>query len=209
MSEICARWRRGAALLCGLIMLLLSVALALAGCGGTSTAGVGVLKVVATTSFLRDIAQNVAGQEFTVGQLIPTGADPHEFEPTPAEVASVVDSNVLIVNGANLEGTLATTLQNAGGHYLKVTASAGQTPRVPKPDEPALEHANEPDPHFWLDPILVIRYVQNIRDGFAKADPSQAAAFSANAAAYIVSSSSSTAGSVLRWQPCPSPLVCW
>ena len=162
-----------------------AVALA-AGCGmeaaGSSPAG---LRVVATTSFLRDIAQNVAGRQFQVAELIPVGVDPHSFEPTPAEITAAVESDLLIVNGANLEGTLATTLQNAGGRHVTVVASAGLVPRTPKPSEPAPEHAGEPDPHFWLDPILVIKYVQNISAAFAKADPAHSAVFRANASAYI------------------------
>ena len=54
---------------------------------------------------------------------------------------------------------------------------------MPKPGEAALAAA-EPDPHFWLDPNLVITYV-NIRDAFAKADPAHAATYMANAAAYV------------------------
>ena len=171
-----------------LLVAVAAVALAcgLAACGSAAGSAGGPLRVVATTSFLRDIAQNVAGSRFTVGQLIPTGADPHEFDPTPMEVTAAVRSDVLIVNGANLEGTLAATLQNAGGGHVTVVASAGLTPRVPKPGEAAPEHAGEPDPHFWLDPILVIRYVQNIRDAFMKADPSHAATYQADAAAYVV-----------------------
>jgi len=170
-----------------LVVVTFAVALAagVAACGSAAGSASGPLKVVATTSFLRDIAQNVAGSRFTVGQLIPTGVDPHEFDPTPMEVTAAVQSDLLIVNGANLEGTLATTLRNAGGRHVTVVASAGLTPRVPKPGEAAPEHAGEPDPHFWLDPILVIRYVQNIRDAFVKADSSHAAAYQANAAVYV------------------------
>jgi len=168
------------------IALCVLISLSLVGCGGASGGADGHLKVVATTTFLRDIAQNVAGKEFTVAGLIPIGVDPHAFDPTPAQVTEAVQSDLLIVNGANLEGTLATTLQNAGGRHVTVVASAGLTPRTPKPGEPAPEHSGEPDPHFWLDPILVITYVQNIRDAFQKADPAHAAVYAANAAAYIV-----------------------
>ena len=168
------------------LVLATLLALALAGCGDPGGSNGGHLRVVATTTFLRDIAQNVAGDQFTVAGLIPIGTDPHAFDPTPAEVTEAVQSDLLIVNGANLEGTLATTLQNAGGRHITVVASAGLTPRTPKAGEPAPEHAAEPDPHFWLAPILVITYVQNIRDAFIKADPAHAAAYTANAAAYVV-----------------------
>jgi manganese/iron transport system substrate-binding protein len=44
---------------------------------------------------------------------------------------------------------------------------------------------HEGDPHFWLDPILVVKYVENIRDGLSQADPDGSKAYAANAEAYI------------------------
>jgi ABC-type Zn uptake system ZnuABC Zn-binding protein ZnuA len=46
-------------------------------------------------------------------------------------------------------------------------------------------HTHEGDPHFWLDPTKVVRYVENIRDGLSAADPAGAETYAANAAAYI------------------------
>lgn len=46
-------------------------------------------------------------------------------------------------------------------------------------------HAEEGDPHFWLDPTNVIHYVENIRDGLSQADPQGNDDYSRNAAAYI------------------------
>ena len=41
------------------------------------------------------------------------------------------------------------------------------------------------DPHFWLDPILAVHYVEGIRDGLSRADPENAERYSDNAAAYV------------------------
>lgn len=41
------------------------------------------------------------------------------------------------------------------------------------------------DPHFWLDPTLVVTYVENIRDGLTEADPANSTIYAANADAYI------------------------
>ena len=46
-------------------------------------------------------------------------------------------------------------------------------------------HHHDGDPHFWLDPINVIRYVENIRDGLIAADPDGKDVYNQNAAAYI------------------------
>ena len=78
-----------------------------AGCGTASTASSGALDVVASTSFLADIAQNVAGDRFTVGSLVPRGTDPHAFEPAPSDLRAVAGADLVIINGGGLEGTAA------------------------------------------------------------------------------------------------------
>jgi ABC-type Zn uptake system ZnuABC Zn-binding protein ZnuA len=142
------------------------------------------LKVIAAETFLADIAQNVAGDRVKIDALMPIGVDPHSFEPTPAEVAKVADSNVIIINGAGVEGFLEELLKNAGGQHQTIEASAGLPSRQLHAGEIAdPDHVG--DPHFWLDPNHVIKYVENIRDGLSKADPAGAATYQANADAYI------------------------
>jgi ABC-type Zn uptake system ZnuABC Zn-binding protein ZnuA len=159
-------------------------AVALAGCGSSSGDETGgALKVVAAESFLADIAQNVAGDRFTVDTLIPAGADPHAFEPAPRDLVEVAAADVVIVNGGGLEGPLLDTVENAGGSAAVIDASAGLESRTPQPGEPPLA-AGQSDPHFWLDPRLVKTYVSNIRDAFSEADPAGTAEYEANAAAY-------------------------
>lgn len=159
------------------------------GCGRTAvpaTPPTGArLPVLAAEAFLADIAQNVAGSRVAVSTLIPSGLDPHAYEPTPGDLAKVADSAVLIVNGAGLEGFLDELLRNAGGDRLVIEASAGLTSRK-VPEGHASAGHSEGDPHFWLDPNNVIRYVENIRDGLSQVDPAGAAAYAANAQEYIV-----------------------
>ena len=140
-------------------------------------------RVLAVETFLADIAQNVAGTRARVDALIPAGVDPHGFEPTPADVRKVADSQVLIVNGAGLEEFLTKLLANAGGKRIVVEASAGLASRKPAANE-VLNPDHPGDPHFWLDPNNVTRYAENIRDGLSQADPAGAATYKANAEAY-------------------------
>ena len=46
--------------------------------------------------------------------------------------------------------------------------------------------AASPDPHFWLDPVRAITYVERIRDGLVDADPGQAEQYRRNAGRFIV-----------------------
>jgi ABC-type Zn uptake system ZnuABC Zn-binding protein ZnuA len=169
-------------------------------------AGPAALKVLAVETFLTDIAQNVAGDRLKVASLVPIGVDPHGFQPAPADVKQVADSQLLIANGAGFEEFLDELLKNAGGERTVIEAAAGLTPREPLAGEAAhQEHTHgataatpaatadahaghdhhEGDPHFWLDPIHVIKYTENIRDGLSQADPAGAEKYAANAAAYI------------------------
>jgi len=161
----------------------------LTACAPTSAPAAGgkaAPKVLVTETFLADIVQNVAGDRLKVDALIPLGVDPHGFEPTPRDVKKVADSSTLIVNGAGFEEFLAKLLQNAGGQRTVIEAAAGLESRKPRADEVAAdEHAGAGDPHFWLDPVSVIKYVENIRDGLSAVDPDGAQVYAANAQAYI------------------------
>jgi ABC-type Zn uptake system ZnuABC Zn-binding protein ZnuA len=141
------------------------------------------LKVLAIESFLADITRNVTGNRLQVDSLIPTGLDPHAFEPTPHDLTLIADCRVLVVNGGGLEEWLQKTLSSSGSQAQVIEASAGLATRSPHPGEPALDHSG--DPHFWLDPNNVIRYVENIRDGLSQADPDGKTLYSSNAAVYI------------------------
>jgi len=142
------------------------------------------LKVLAAETFLADIGQNVAGDRLQIEALLPLDADPHSFEPTPNDVRRVADCTVLIVNGAGFEEFLNRILANAGGNRQVIDASAGLTSRKPTANE-ILDADRPGDPHFWLDPSNVVKYVENIRDALAQVDPAGATTYKSNADAYI------------------------
>ncbi len=181
------------------IFFLLFATIALVGCQSqpVSTTGFqenGGLKVIAAESFLADIAQNVAGDRFNVSTLIPLGMDPHAFEPIPRDVAALAESDIVIINGGGIEGWLEEVIANSGGKFLVIEASAGLESREVHHAEEEHEaedegedghHHENGDPHFWLDPINVIHYVENIRDGFIEKDPTAKDIYTRNAENYI------------------------
>jgi len=98
-------------------------------------ASAGSLKVVAVETFLADVAQQVAGDRLKITALMPIGADPHSFEPTPVDVKKVADCDVLIINGDGFEAFLDKLLHNAGGEHKIIEASAGLSNRAPREGE--------------------------------------------------------------------------
>jgi len=166
-----------------IIALTTLAALFLTACGSAPKSNDNALSVLASTTFLADIAQNVAGDRLKVDSLLPFGADPHAYQAAPSDVAKIAKSNLLILNGVEYEHFIESLLENAGGERVIVIATDGLTPNQMEDEENASQMVG--DPHMWLDPNLVITYVENIRDGLIKVDSDGTETYNANAEAYI------------------------
>ena len=108
--------------------------------------------VVATNSILGDIVSKVVGDEAEVVVLIPLGADPHEFQPSARDVASINGADLVVANGLGLEAGLGDVLDSAesdGVPVLRVAEEVDPIPFGPGGD------SNSLDPHFWTDPLRV------------------------------------------------------
>jgi ABC-type Zn uptake system ZnuABC Zn-binding protein ZnuA len=169
--------------MCKTILLLPSLVFICSACsigGGIKPVTLPSTQVMAVETFLADISRHVAGDRLKVNVLLQPDVDPHSYQPTPRDVTRIAESTILIINGAGLESFLGPLLVNAGGERLVIEASAGLKPR----SDPGGDHPMG-DPHFWLDPINVVKYVENIRDGLSQSDPGGTQIYAANAKAYI------------------------
>jgi ABC-type Zn uptake system ZnuABC Zn-binding protein ZnuA len=176
-------------------VILLRVTAACAGpqpAPATTPAMGGRLQAVATTTIVGDVVRQVAGDLVDVHVLLPVGADPHGFQPTPQDITRVAQADVIFVNGLGLEQFLERMLESAGGDVRTVVVSEGVTPRELDPGHAAGEqdetgaaegHAGE-DPHVWTDPNNVRVWVANVAVALAELDPAQAQTYQANAASY-------------------------
>ncbi|HET7144660.1 MAG TPA: metal ABC transporter substrate-binding protein, partial [Anaerolineales bacterium] len=158
---------------------LILAALFLTACGPAPTSSDSGLRVLASTTFLTDITRNITGNRAHADSLLPFGADPHAYQAAPADVARIAESELLIINGLEYERFIEPLLKNAGGDRLIVEATAGLHPREDAGGEQGV------DPHMWLDPNLVVTYVENIRDGLIEVDSQGRETYTANANAYI------------------------
>jgi len=102
-----------------LLILLLMLPLA-----SISTAQDERLQVVGSHSILTDVIMNVAGDAADVTSVMPLGADPHSFEPTPGDLTALADADVVFINGAFFEEGLLESIENAAGDMNIITASS-------------------------------------------------------------------------------------
>lgn len=82
------------------------------------------LQIVGSHSILSDVIANVAGDVADVTSLMPLGADPHSFQPTPGDLTALADADVVFINGAFFEEGLLEAIENATDEMNIVTASS-------------------------------------------------------------------------------------
>ena len=170
------------------LSLILILSLTLTACGGETaspSAENGKIKVVATTSIIGDVVDNIADDLIDLTVLMPAGTDPHSFEPSPRQIAALSDADIVFVNGFDLEETLMPVLDSAATPDKIIAVSDGVDPILfAGKDADAGEGGQRSDPHVWMDPNNVIIWTQNIEDALSKADPDHEDAYHRNAEAY-------------------------
>jgi ABC-type Zn uptake system ZnuABC Zn-binding protein ZnuA len=174
--------RRRVVLVAACLAALLALALVVAGCsgsgggvGGGAGDGGGRLRVVATTTQVADLAANVGGDRVQVTSLLKPGIDPHDYEPSPADIDAIAHADLVLENGVGLEAWLGDTIDSSGFDGPVVDTSKGVRLRMV---------GGAADPHIWQDPGNAERMAATIERGLAAAQPSAAPTFEANLAAY-------------------------
>lgn len=142
-------------------------------------------KRIVTTSFypLFFFASEVGGDEADISNVVPSGAEPHEYEPTPGERARIEKSDLLILNGGGLEpwgDDVREALEKKG--VLTVVAGEGLMTRAMEDEEGKLGSTGVVDPHVWLSPLFAEKMVDRILSGFLSIDPEHADLYRQNAA---------------------------
>ncbi len=151
------------------------------------------LSILTTFAPIRSLTSNVAGDVADVSVLVPPGAGPHDYSFSPADIQKISKADVLVMNGAGLEGWLQKGIKNAGGkNLLVVDTSAGinlitglDVRSLPGVHAEADPDAGGPNPHIWLSPLNAIKQVQNIRDALVSRDAANAETYRSNADAYV------------------------
>jgi ABC-type Zn uptake system ZnuABC Zn-binding protein ZnuA/ABC-type Mn2+/Zn2+ transport system ATPase subunit len=135
-------------------------------------------KLVATINILADMATQVAGNHLEVVSLLPSGTDPHTYEPRPGDAALLARADVILTNGLHLEGWLEKLIQSAGGKAEILVASR----RIDAIR--AQDYSNSFDPHAWMSFSNAIRYIQEIEAALGRLYPALKQDFARNADAY-------------------------
>lgn len=154
--------------------------LAVSGCGATRTSPSGSatgIQVVTTTTVFADIVKAVGRDRVSVRSIIPAGVGPEDYEPKPDDARVLDGADLIVSNGVGLDDFL--------GRLLEANTAPDAARLVLGEGIPTIDVDGEPNPHFWLDPSLVVdRYLPAMVVALSDADPSGAATYASNAEAY-------------------------
>ncbi|BAU25978.1 zinc transport system substrate-binding protein [Aneurinibacillus soli] len=180
--------------------LLLGMMLFLVGCGqkNESVPQGGADKVLVYTSLfpVYSFTKSIGGDHVEVKSIVPPGAEPHDFEPSPKDLGELNEAKLFVYNGAGYEAWIEKVGQNldksktkvldasqgvqliestAGEHDHEGTAvTSGHTE-----EEHGHEHGKY-DPHVWLDPMRAKQQAQNIEKALIEIDPAHKADYEKN-----------------------------
>ncbi|SDE70369.1 zinc transport system substrate-binding protein [Thermus arciformis] len=138
------------------------------------------VRVAATTPILADLVRQVGGGRAEVVAVVPPGADPHTFEPTPSVAKALAQARLLFANGLGLEPFLPKLLPLLPKGARVVKLGEGQPDLICDGEEHE-DHDHGPcDPHLWLDPTYALRYAERIQRELSALDPAGQAQYRAN-----------------------------
>lgn len=172
---------RGLAAACAAAALVLAgcsapTPVAAAGEAGSPTGGER-LRVTASFYPLQFVAERVGGERVAVTGLTEPGAEPHDLELTPQDVAGLSRA-ALVVYLSGFQPAVDEAVAQAGAGAAFDAAPAADLDLA----APEGEDGHGPDPHFWLDPTRLAGVADALAARLGEADPGGGQAYRAGAA---------------------------
>ncbi len=155
------------------------------------------LRVVATTNIVADVVANIGGDAIELIGLIPLGADPHTYEPTPGDYQTMINVHVIFLNGVGLEEFMYQTLKQVAVDVPIVSLSEGiELSLFGGGRDEGEDHEHDEgethyqvqggvDPHVWFDAFNVIVWAENAAHVLGALDPANADLYETNAHEYV------------------------
>lgn len=169
------------------ILGLLILFLVLAGCTQPASTPLesdeDQLNVVTTTTMLADLSGIIGGEHVNVSGLMGPGIDPHLYQASAGDVTLMQEADVVVYNGLHLEGKMGEIFEALSGQGQSVICI-----------EEGLDEAgllawegggSVHDPHIWFDVTLWQDAARIVEEGFALANPENAADYRANLERYL------------------------
>ncbi|MDE5055411.1 zinc ABC transporter substrate-binding protein [Niallia taxi] len=137
------------------------------------------LKIMTSFYPLYDFTTKIAGDRAKVINLVQPGIEPHDYEPSPKDLANLNEVDLFIYNGAGYESWVTDTIKSIDTKDKKIINSSEyvdlltlrETGESTEPVDKEGQEDKTYDPHFWLDPIRAKQIAEVIKEELIKLDP--------------------------------------
>jgi hypothetical protein len=162
----------------------------------------GKIAVAATFDAMKELTEIVGKDKVYIHTIIPPGVEAHDFEPKAGDLKFLTQAKAVVYNGFDMEPWLKDALHAVKQDNLKtICATNGIKPIELAEGHHHHHHGDEHDhddhdddddhdavdPHAWLSLESAKVMVKNIAAGLSDVDPTNAAFYQKNAAAFIAS----------------------
>jgi zinc transport system substrate-binding protein len=153
------------------LMALISTALLIIISSEISHAVDKKIKIVSSIAPLSDFARQIGGEKVDVVRLLPPGASPHTYEPTPKMIQEISRADIFIKVGAGLEFWADKIIKSVNREIETIVCVEGID--LIKVESHGYRHHDPAqfDPHIWLDPTNAIKIVRKIARKLSTVDP--------------------------------------
>lgn len=169
--------------------------LAAGACGDNAGSGNGELHIVTSLYPLQYAAERIAGDVASVTNLVPAGTEPHDFELSGRDVATVTEADLVVyLEGFQpaIDDAVASEAEDAGfdvaphARLIPADSHRGSDADLDNGDHDDGDHAEDHvggvhDPHFWLDPTRLADVAGALADRLSEMDPDHAKTYAAGA----------------------------
>jgi len=148
------------------------------------------LMVVASFYPLAHFTEKIGGDRVDVINLTPAGTEPHDFDPSPRDLAALQNSSLFIYNGAGFEPWVERVLPDLEEKAIKtldaslainLLAGSGEDHEEDGHGQDENHTSGQFDPHVWLDPKLAAMQVDSILSSLSEVDPENTPYYEENA----------------------------
>ncbi len=143
-----------------IFLFLIIGLLALTGCSSETEKSGDYTKPQVYASFygIYDLVSAIGGDKIDVYNMVPSGTEPHDWEPSTKDMAKLSQADILFYNGMGMESWIDKVKASAGDNVYYSELSQG------------IGDENSSDPHIWLDPQNALKMAEKIKDVLCERD---------------------------------------
>jgi zinc transport system substrate-binding protein len=160
-------------------LLTLLVILTIFSCKGNRSVSEQSIITVSIPPF-RYFVEKIAGQDFAVNIMVPPGANPHVYEPVPAQIDKLSRSKAYISNGfLGFEQTWLDRFYEINKTMVRLSLGDYIDPIISENVHKG-DHAEGADPHYWVSPRCAMKMAFSVKELLCNLNPEARISYESN-----------------------------